>query len=516
MVSTVSCQHCGEEHAADARRCPRTGEVMSDPGPCGAKIDRYEVRKLLGVGGFGAVYLAVHTRTGAEVALKVLRRERADDAAAVERFMREARAAALLGSEHITRVLDAEVSAEGLPFIAMELLEGTDLSELDKAKGPIHPERLVNIMIQALSALQVAHDKGIVHRDMKPANIFITKRKDVHGAEHDFVKLLDFGISKMQVHGEKALTLAGTTMGTPAYMAYEQFFDARSVDGRADVYSVCAILYEQLSRRRPFIASNYGELVMKVEKETPPPLKEVAPTLPESLCAVVDQGLKKDRQERWQSARELADALARVGSLRGVVLKTEIAMAAAGVELSETRAHVSTAEPRHKEGLRSSSRGEVKTVLMDASLDDPEALVPTAPRPALVPAPPGAVVGNDTVLMDPSLVATPIGTVPVTRTTGNKTVVIDPSVGVVPQSREPEPVGNQTVRLSREQERTTDPAAPQRRLTGPRDSASHAALQQPSPGGPFGLGWMLVGALGAGAAIVIAMLIWVITLARRH
>jgi len=96
--------------------------------------------------------------------------------------MREARAAALLGSEHIARVLDAEVSADGVPFIAMELLEGTDLSELDKAKGPLHPERLVGIMIQALGALQAAHEKGIVHRDMKPANVFITKRKDAISA----------------------------------------------------------------------------------------------------------------------------------------------------------------------------------------------------------------------------------------------------------------------------------------------------------------------------------------------
>ncbi|MBL8953887.1 MAG: serine/threonine protein kinase [Myxococcaceae bacterium] len=483
MVSTVSCHHCGDEHEAGERRCPRTNELMSDPGPCGTKIDRYLVKKLLGVGGFGAVYEAVHTRTDAKVALKVLRHDRADDAASVERFMREARAAAMLGSEHIARTLDADVTPEGVAFITMELLEGTDLSELDKKKGPLHPERLVNIMIQACSALQAAHDKGIVHRDMKPANIFITKRKDAMGVERDFVKLLDFGISKMQARGERALTLAGTTMGTPAYMAYEQFFDARSVDGRADVYSVAAMLYELLSRQRPYVASSYGELVMKVEKETPLPVKQVAPMLPDALCAVIDKGLKKDRDERWQSATALAEALTKVGSLRSVQLKTEISygsIPAVPMDV-ETKIRAPTTEPRG-DGVQ---RGEVKTVMMESPVIE---VAPDSGKPS-----PREGAGNATVLMSRA----------------------DYEASAPKQQVATEPVGTPAVgRL--DDDTSQKPTDPNRMMMGPREDEPQV-LSAPvaDAGGPFGLGWKLVGMLGAGALIVISMLIWVIVLARR-
>ncbi len=506
MVTTVQCQHCGDEHDGDARRCARTGYLMSEAGPCGTKIDRYLVEKLLGVGGFGAVYRAVHTRTQAPVALKVLRRDRIDDAQAVERFMREARAAAMLGSEHIARVLDAEVSDEGVPFIAMELLEGTDLSELDKLKGPIHPERLVNIMIQACSALQAAHDKGIVHRDMKPANIFITKRKDGAGFERDFVKLLDFGISKMQATGERALTLAGTTMGTPAYMAYEQFFDARSVDGRADVYSVCAILYELLARVRPYVAASYGELVIKVEKETPRPLKDVAPMLPDALCAIIDKGLSKNRDDRWQSARELADALSKIGSLRGVVLKTEISHVAVSPLADETRARAPTTEPRGDGVPRVSARGEVKTVLMDPELVEDRRQASRGEAP-----------GNATVLMNREEVG-PIGVVPAVTpvsprgSVGNATVLVNPDAhDPAAPYRATSPKGS----LLEDDEASQKGTDPNRPLLGPREDSTGEAMRAVQSG-PFGLGWKLVGALGAGALVVIAMLIWVITLARRH
>lgn len=295
---------------------------MSEPGLCGTRVDRYQVERLLGLGGFGAVYRATHARTGAAVALKVLKKERADDAAVLERFMREARASAGIGSEHIVRVHDADISPEGVAFIAMELLEGQNLQELDRDKGPLRPERLINVMRQVLAGLEAAHAQGVVHRDMKPANVFVCRERSSNG-DTDLVKLLDFGVSK--ILDSRALTMAGTSLGTPNYMAYEQFFDASTVDARADLYSVAAMMYEMLGRRKPFVADSYGELLKKIERETPPPLKELAPQLPHALCAVVEKGLKKRREERWRSAKEFAHALGEVGSLRGVELKTAYA-----------------------------------------------------------------------------------------------------------------------------------------------------------------------------------------------
>ncbi|MDP2274509.1 MAG: serine/threonine-protein kinase [Archangium sp.] len=305
-----ACQHCGREHPPGAPKCPATGESMQSPGLVGTRVDRYQLGKLLGSGGFGSVYLATHVHTDSTVALKLLKRSLGADQQMLERFLREARAAASVGSEHIVRVMDAGLSTDGQAFLALEFLDGLDLKELNTQQGPLAPLRLVMVVLQALDALSAAHAKGIVHRDMKPANVFVVRRRDERGVERDFVKLLDFGISKM--HGDAAtsgLTMTGVAMGTPSYMAPEQFFDARSVDARADLYSVSAMLYELLSGRLPFDAESYAHLIVKVRTEQAPPLNQIAPNVPLPLAQVVMVGLAKEPQQRWQSAREFADAL---------------------------------------------------------------------------------------------------------------------------------------------------------------------------------------------------------------
>jgi len=302
----MACPHCGSEHAPGTTQCPKTGERMDAPGPIGSRIDRYQVLKLLGSGGFGAVYRAKHVHTDAEVALKVLKRQLNADQGMIERFLREAKAAASVGNDHIVRVMDAGVAQDGTAFLAMELLDGWDLKELVTREGPQNPRRLVGLCAQVLDALAAAHAKGIVHRDMKPANVYVTKKAD----GGDFVKLLDFGISKMQQAGEVAgLTMTGMAMGTPGYMAPEQFFDARSVDARADIYSVAAMLYELLANRLPLEAQSYAELIVKVKTELPPPLSSVQPKLPAALAAAIDRGLAKTKEGRWATAQEFAAAL---------------------------------------------------------------------------------------------------------------------------------------------------------------------------------------------------------------
>jgi serine/threonine-protein kinase len=283
---------------------------MAHPGPIGSRLDRYQVEALLGAGGFGAVYRARHVHTDALVALKVLKRALGADPGMVERFLREARAAAAVGSDHIVRVLDAGQSTDGTPFLALELLEGVDLKDLAVRDGPLPPMRVVLLCLQVLDGLEAAHKKGIVHRDMKPANAFVVRKVDDRGTDKDFVKLLDFGISKM--HGDGAgsgLTMTGVAMGTPSYMAPEQFFDARSVDARADVYSVAVMMYELLSGRLPLDASSYAELIVKVRTESPPHLTQVAPAVPQPLADTVMVGLAKEKEQRWPSAKEFGNAL---------------------------------------------------------------------------------------------------------------------------------------------------------------------------------------------------------------
>jgi eukaryotic-like serine/threonine-protein kinase len=297
-----SCQHCGQDHGAPTPPvCPVTTEPMNAPGLIGARLDRYAVQSLLGTGGFGAVYAARHVHTESPVALKVLKRFLSQDPAMLDRLLREAKAAASVGSDHIVRVLDAGVSPEGQGFLAMELLEGMDLKELCY-REPMPPARLVALVAQVLDALEPAHAKGIVHRDLKPANIYVTAG--------DFVKLLDFGISKVKQEGAvNALTRTGMAMGTPAYMAPEQFFSAKDVDGRADLYSVGVILYELLAGRLPYQSDSYADLAVQIRTTSPPPLLTVAPGTPQVLAEVVDQALARDPARRFANAAAMARAL---------------------------------------------------------------------------------------------------------------------------------------------------------------------------------------------------------------
>ena len=278
---------------------------MTAPGLLGHQLDRYQVEALLGTGSFSAVYRAKHVHTGAVVALKVLKRklESNGDDTVVERFLREARSAATVGSEHIVNVVDAGRSNEGLTFLALEFLVGEGL-EVIQSRGPVPLPRAADLFLQVLEGLEATHRAGIIHRDLKPANVMVVQR-----AGRDFVKLLDFGISKIHAEDVRALTMTGVAMGTPSFMAPEQFIDAKNVDERADLYSVAVMLFELLAGRKPLVSTSYADAVMKVRFEEPPALWTVAPVVSKSISDVVMKGLAKKKEERWATASEFASAL---------------------------------------------------------------------------------------------------------------------------------------------------------------------------------------------------------------
>ncbi len=254
----------------------------------------------------GAVHEAEHTFLGRRVAIKVLSAEFAHNAEAVRRFYREAQAAARIGHENICEVTDVGQAGSGEPYIVMQLLQGKSLSAAITESAPFPVGRAVDIASQALDALAAAHAAGIVHRDMKPDNIFLTR---VAGRD-DFVKLLDFGISKVRVaSGRTKLTQEGSVLGTPQYMAPEQARGETDVDGRADIWAVGVVLFEMLTGRIPFDGDNYNKILFNVMMAPIPRLRALRPGLSAEVEFVVMRAMERDLDRRYRTAAELRDAL---------------------------------------------------------------------------------------------------------------------------------------------------------------------------------------------------------------
>ncbi len=270
--------------------------------------ERYTILREIGRGGMGVVYEAEHKELGKRIAIKVMLDKYANDEEAVIRFKREALAASRIGNPHIIDVTHIGIAPDGRPFVVMELLDGQPLSAILAGTGPMQPWRAIQIMRQVLRAVGAAHIKGIIHRDLKPDNIFIVNRDD----EHDFVKLLDFGISKMVDTAEMAaatrLTTTGVVMGTPLYMAPEQAMGAPAERG-VDIYACGVILFEMLAGRPPFDEPNYNMLVAKLLTAEPPLLSDVRKGLPASLVNAVAKALEKDPDSRFANCETFAQAL---------------------------------------------------------------------------------------------------------------------------------------------------------------------------------------------------------------
>jgi len=313
-MRTTHCPYCGQSHPDDAENCPVSGKPLTSSFLQIGKVvgGKYELLKLIGEGGIGFVYEARNVEIRNHVALKLVHGPLTASPEVKQRFIKEAIAAAEIGHENIVSVTDKGVDqATGALFIVMELLKGETLVEMIKREGTLSVPVAVDVILQVCSALKAAHEKGIVHRNMKPENIFLTKI----AGRRNFVKILDFGVASIREPAEgKGLMETEAMMGTPHYMAPEQISGTGELDGRVDQYACGAILYEAMAGKVPFDANSFHAVVYKIMNEPPPGPRTINSRLTKDIEAIIMRALKKDPNERFRSIEELARALEPFGS----------------------------------------------------------------------------------------------------------------------------------------------------------------------------------------------------------
>ncbi|MDY0001660.1 MAG: bifunctional serine/threonine-protein kinase/formylglycine-generating enzyme family protein [Polyangia bacterium] len=306
------CPTCNRQYEGDDfMRCPYDGSNLVDPTAAesdpliGAKFgESYQIVRIVGEGGMGKVYEARHVRLSKRYAIKILHPQFNSNPETIARFRREAEAATSIGQENILDVIDFNETPQGVYYIVTEFLDGRSLSRALAEDGIMKIPRCLTILHQVTRALAAAHRNAIVHRDLKPENIFLVRRFD----SDDFVKVLDFGISKMRSGGDR-LTQTGQIIGTPHYMSPEQAQGELNLDHRSDIYSLGAIMYEMFTGRLPYRGDSVQQILVKLLTEELPPPSVQRPDLPSDIEQVILRCMARDPAARYQSMDEVDQAL---------------------------------------------------------------------------------------------------------------------------------------------------------------------------------------------------------------
>ncbi len=300
------CPKCKASYSIGQRFCSNDGATLTLQDPYNlvgrALVDKYRLDALVGMGGMGAVYSAVHLSTGRQIAVKVLLPNLAiGNPRLIELFEREARVVGRLRHENIVDIIDAGRTTDGVAYIAMEWLEGHPLEDEIQRGGPLSFQRVSEILRQVAAALDESHSQHIIHRDLKPSNIFLVKRPG--GREQ--VKVVDFGISKSL--GDTGGSPVSSVMGTPQYASPEQFKLGENIDSRTDVYSLGVMLFQMLTNALPFNDTTISALIHKHLNEPPPPLRSLRPDIPPAVEELVGRMLAKQPADRPQRAGDIPD-----------------------------------------------------------------------------------------------------------------------------------------------------------------------------------------------------------------